>query len=372
MKLNIGGGAVELEGFENVDRKNGREAYPLDFPSDSVEEIRASHILEHFSHLEVDRVLADWVRVLKPGGLIKLAVPDFDALVKDHYEDPFFESYLFGGQTDENDYHKSVFTEAKLKALMTQAGLSNLEQWESDATDCSAHKFSLNLQGEKTGAPKVSLNQKVRAVMTMPRCGPLASRNIMESALHAHQIPITTSQGAFWDQCLQRMFESCVADGIDWILTLDFDTVPTAGMVQGMIDRFAKYPDIDALAPLQVRRNGDSPLMTAGGSEEVAVDGSPILVTTAHFGMTLLRVEKLKGMPKPWFVNVPDENGEYTDNGKQDADIYFWNRWRECGNNIFVDPTVRIGHLEETVSYFDERMRIQRCSVPEWRDRFLK
>jgi hypothetical protein len=33
---------------------------------------------------------------------------------------------------------------------------------------------------------------------------------------------------------------------------------------------------------------------------------------------------------------------------------------------------VRIGHVEETVAYYDENFKLQRVSVPEWRNRFTE
>jgi len=112
MKLNLGGGNQKIPGFVNIDRLNGQEAYPLPAYADgSVDEIRASHILEHFGHREVPEVLKEWVRVLKPGGVLKIAVPDFDYLVQHRHDELPLESYLMGGQSDSNDYHKSIFSE---------------------------------------------------------------------------------------------------------------------------------------------------------------------------------------------------------------------------------------------------------------------
>lgn len=103
MKLNIGSGG-DVEGYVSIDRKQGKEAYPLDYPDDSIEEVRASHILEHFPRGQVERVIREWVRVLKPGGCLKIAVPDFDWILA-HRDDPMWQGYLFGGQSDNNDFH---------------------------------------------------------------------------------------------------------------------------------------------------------------------------------------------------------------------------------------------------------------------------
>lgn len=90
MKLNLGSGNVEigsapsLEGFLRVDI-NPEVAPDIlanvedleTVASDSVEEIFASHIFEHLSHKSL--ALWEWKRVLMPGGLITVAIPDFIA-----------------------------------------------------------------------------------------------------------------------------------------------------------------------------------------------------------------------------------------------------------------------------------------------------
>src|SRR5690606_35327534 len=129
-KLNIGAGDVPLDGYENIDRKTGQEAYPLAYPDATFDEVRASHILEHFGHAEVQAVVNEWARVLKPGGVLKIAVPDFDYIAKGYLEgraEPF-AAYVMGGQQDENDYHRTVFNEERLRDVMHTAGLSGIER----------------------------------------------------------------------------------------------------------------------------------------------------------------------------------------------------------------------------------------------------
>ena len=80
-------------------------------------------------------------------------------------------------------------------------------------------------------------------------------------------------------------------------------------------------------------------------------DGEPIKVDTAHFGLTLIRTAKIAAMPKPWFWGQPDSSGGWGED-RVDDDIYFWNKWKESGNSIYVAPDCNIGHLELMVSQF--------------------
>ena len=60
LRLNLGAGRVRIDGWTPIDRQFGSEAYPLkDYADGSVDEIRASHLLEHFPFAEVPRVLAE-------------------------------------------------------------------------------------------------------------------------------------------------------------------------------------------------------------------------------------------------------------------------------------------------------------------------
>jgi predicted SAM-dependent methyltransferase len=148
-KLNLGSGSKPIEGYENIDGASGGVIFPLAFSE--VSEIRASHVLEHFGLEESIAVLSNWIAALKPGGVIKIAVPDFDDLIRRYYlgEKINFEKVIMGAQTDERDFHKSIWTHSKLRVIMEGFGLENICTWQSEILDCAAYPFSLNLQGVK-------------------------------------------------------------------------------------------------------------------------------------------------------------------------------------------------------------------------------
>jgi len=49
--------------------------------SNRFNEVRASHVLEHFFLKEMDIVLQEWIRVLTPGGILRIIVPDLKIIV---------------------------------------------------------------------------------------------------------------------------------------------------------------------------------------------------------------------------------------------------------------------------------------------------
>jgi len=151
MKLNLGAGATVVPGFTNLDGATGDSIYPLSLAYKDVDAIRASHVLEHFGTQESQLVLKDWVSCLKIGGTLAIAVPDFTVLIRfmnRGLELPY-ESYIMGGQTDERDFHKSLWNERKLRLFMEAVGLKNIHTWASEIDDCAKYPFSLNLRGTK-------------------------------------------------------------------------------------------------------------------------------------------------------------------------------------------------------------------------------
>ena len=377
IKLNIGAGSTVIEGFTPIDRKLGTEAFPLPYADGSVDEIRASHILEHFTFGDAQKAMEEWSRVLKPGGRIRISVPDVDKVLKDETPNRLF--YLMGGQMHADDIHKSAYDRNRLTALMHQNGLKQIKDWYSPNTDSAALPISLNLEGVKAPVEepvkkKNSTTIRLGAYLTLPRYEAVASRSLIEQALRALKIELTTSQGVFWGQCMQRMFDKAVNDGIDWILSLDSDSLFTPEQLSLLMDTLASNPHIDALAALQCRRGSPYPLLTTGTGEDgqvVEVSNQPMKVTTAHFGLTLIRVDSLRKTPKPWFFAQPSDDGNWDDT-RMDDDIWFWHQWRLAGNTLYVAPSVSIGHLEETVVQFNDKMEPEHMYVHQWRESNLK
>ena len=163
IRLNLGAGDCPLPGYVNIDigyvsfaagllEKMPGGAYPLSYASESVDEIRASHLLEHFPHRQTLDVLREWARALKPGGWLKIAVPDFHKIAEEYLrgDDRMTLGYVMGGQVNEDDFHKTIFDRQMLEADMIEVGLTDIQEWSSEIGDCAALPISLNLKGHKT------------------------------------------------------------------------------------------------------------------------------------------------------------------------------------------------------------------------------
>lgn len=378
LKLNLGSGMQKLPGFVNVDLAFGKSAYPLDFPDNSAEVIRASHILEHFPGNDAPKVLADWVRALKPGGLLKVAVPNFKWIAESYLKgERGIGGYVVGGQCDENDYHKAIFDEITLYKLLQEAGLEQIEGWQSEINDCASYPVSLNLQGRKPEiretvkpdlGPILEVKARCAALMSVPRLGWQDNFGSCWKALksiHGVEIPLWHFTGAFWEMSIQEGFERLINAGVEWIICIDYDTIFERADVVELLTLAALYPDADAIVPLQAKRSNDVMLFTMrdekgklrhnASFDEFDCDLTPI--STGHFGLTLIKAEAVKKMPKPWFHSQPNTSGSWAE-GRVDADIYFWFKLAEHGGQIMQANNVRVGHLQLVTSWVNREFQV--------------
>lgn len=88
LKLQIGSSDNIAEGWLNTDiliRRPGLAyldaAKPFPIPSNTLDYIYSEHLIEHLSFTEGQNMLEESFRVLKPGGKIRIACPDFDFLI---------------------------------------------------------------------------------------------------------------------------------------------------------------------------------------------------------------------------------------------------------------------------------------------------
>jgi predicted SAM-dependent methyltransferase len=147
MKLHLGCGNKHIPGFVHVDMQNYshvdlcEQVNTLNFAQDnSVELIYASHVLEHFGRHEVDQVLREWFRVLQPGGILRLAVPDFESIVLRYQETRDVNEVMglvCGGQRDDLDFHKIIFDEKSLQERLRDVGFSSVSRYDWRKTEHS-------------------------------------------------------------------------------------------------------------------------------------------------------------------------------------------------------------------------------------------
>jgi SAM-dependent methyltransferase len=146
LKLHLGCADKILPGFVNVDLRDlpgvdvsGVDVTKLDrWESGSVDLIYACHVLEHVPRVRTFSTLLEWNRVLRPGGVLRVAVPDWDATVKLYRRTGDYENllnWIYGGlEYDENRHHRQ-FNFAGLKTLLIEAGFKRVHHYDWQQTE---------------------------------------------------------------------------------------------------------------------------------------------------------------------------------------------------------------------------------------------
>lgn len=160
--LEIGSGNKRIPGFETLDILGGQNidyvfdaAKQLPFKNGVFDLIYSSHILEHIPWYQTERVLKEWMRILKNKGQLEIYVPNglkiCDALLraeegvnmisKDGWckfnprEDPYIwvagRIFTYGdgtGNPNHPNWHRAIFTPKYLKELFERVGLVNIKE----------------------------------------------------------------------------------------------------------------------------------------------------------------------------------------------------------------------------------------------------
>jgi predicted SAM-dependent methyltransferase len=129
-------GRKHLAGYYNVDKYEDAKRKPeivkdimdLDFPENSIEEIRWRHGIEHLWYDDGRKMLERIRKWLVPGGIAYLECPDVDATMKKYAIDPKFPIqrwvYQIYGMQDRatGNVHYSGWTPYIMKDNLTKTG----------------------------------------------------------------------------------------------------------------------------------------------------------------------------------------------------------------------------------------------------------
>ena len=175
MLIHLGCGDIDSPGFINVDARPAPHIHfvsdvtdlPM-FPDNHADLVYACHVLEHIPHPRLRKTLWEWGRILKPGGVLRLAVPDFEGALRVYGSSGRTVAsvlpILMGSQADQYKVHHCVFNEAFLSEKLVEAGFRTVRRWNPDEADQHDFKdwanavvtvededipISLNLEGVK-------------------------------------------------------------------------------------------------------------------------------------------------------------------------------------------------------------------------------
>ena len=147
IKLHLGCGKRYIPGFIHVDildYKHIDHIRNIDdlsiFKDNSVDLIYNCHVLEHFKRKEIQNVLNEWYRVLKPNGILRTSVPGFEEMLKiyDKYNDlNLILGGLVGGQTYNYNFHNMVFDFKTLKDYLNKSKFKKIYKYNWRNTEHS-------------------------------------------------------------------------------------------------------------------------------------------------------------------------------------------------------------------------------------------
>ena len=138
-KLHLGSGVKRIPGFINVDLDPNvnpdvlSDLRQLPFETDSIDEIYACAVIEHFGRHEQLSVLKEWNRVLKPNSPIYISTTDFEQCVLEYVNTKNIDSItglIIGGQKSEFDYHGMIFDFNKLSFLLKDSGFHTIKRYD--------------------------------------------------------------------------------------------------------------------------------------------------------------------------------------------------------------------------------------------------
>ena len=149
---------LNIQPHENVDFI-GDISNLNQFDDNSVNNIYASHVFEHVKSNEIENTLKGLYRVLKPDGKLFLAVPNLEILFKLYLipdlslsDKLFITRIIYGGQTDEYDFHYFGWNYKLLEYFLKKHGFKQILRVtkfnmfnDTSNLELHGHNISLNL-----------------------------------------------------------------------------------------------------------------------------------------------------------------------------------------------------------------------------------
>lgn len=140
--LHLGSGKINWQDWINCDLDHPNadqhcDIRKLPFGTDYADRICAVHVVEHFYHWELQKMLKEWLRVLKPGGKLIIELPCMDkvfAYIADKVTrklpvSPTFTFFPIWGDPNyhsEAMCHKWGYTMAMMKEELRLAGFNEI------------------------------------------------------------------------------------------------------------------------------------------------------------------------------------------------------------------------------------------------------
>ena len=142
MKLNLGCGKRNFgEDWIHIDGSNYEHIYSHDivnlpFEENTIDIIYASHVFEYFDREQANIVLNKWKKCIKPGGVLRIAVPNFEEYTRlyangkitlDQCLGPLYGKWKM--TETETIYHKTTYDFTSLKNILENNCFKDVKKW---------------------------------------------------------------------------------------------------------------------------------------------------------------------------------------------------------------------------------------------------
>ena len=115
-------------------------AKPFPYSDGSFECVFSAHVFEHIPRKQMAGLLREILRVLSPGGVMRVSVPDLDFFIR-HYQpecaDDFVNAVFEISQANDKNRHHWMYSAYTLIKLLKDAGFANVRQWGFREGTCS-------------------------------------------------------------------------------------------------------------------------------------------------------------------------------------------------------------------------------------------
>jgi predicted SAM-dependent methyltransferase len=147
LKLHLGSGGKYIEGYTNIDIRYmpgvdivNDVKFLRSFQNETVDVIYASHVLEHFGRWDYMSVLTRWFELLKSGGTLRIAVPDFEQITKYYLKTGDLKKLIgpiYGGQDYDENFHHCTWDFNSLSEDLKKIGFKLVNRYDWRTTEHS-------------------------------------------------------------------------------------------------------------------------------------------------------------------------------------------------------------------------------------------
>ena len=123
--------------FRKVHFLNVTRTWP--YGDATIHAIYSSHVVEHLSLRGARRCFAESFRCLKTDGILRLAVPDLDKLIRTYQPQHALDwatSFFEAKEPREKNMHHFMYNIESISALLREAGFSNVTRYDYQQGNC--------------------------------------------------------------------------------------------------------------------------------------------------------------------------------------------------------------------------------------------